>query len=119
MVALEDTPIDLNRLHTRLPGAARLSFGKPELLWQVLGVRPGAVTPFALINDRECRVRVVLEEAMMAHTWLNYHPLVNTRTTAIRSADLLRFIAACGHTPHIVDLRAPLDPAGPEDPPGR
>jgi Ala-tRNA(Pro) deacylase len=103
VVALEDTGIDLKSLD-RLIGSARLSFGRPELLWEVLGVRPGAVTPFAVLNDTGRRVTVVLERAMMAHAVLNYHPLVNDRTTAITSADLLRFLRATGHEPEIVDL---------------
>jgi len=108
VVALEDTVLDLKTLHQPL-GSARLSFASAELLWQVLGVRPGSVTPFGLINDRQQRVQVVLERAMLEHEPLNYHPLVNDRTTAIAPADLLRFIAACGHTPRSLALEpAPL-----------
>ncbi len=103
LVTLEDRALDLKRLHQRL-GAARLSFGSPELLWEVLGVRPGAVTPFALINDARQRVNVVLDEAMLSHDPLNYHPLENDATTAISPAGLLAFIGACGHRPTVVDL---------------
>ncbi len=85
-------------------GSARLSFGRPELLVEVLGITPGAVTPFALINDTGQRVSVVLDREMMGFDPLNYHPLTNRATTAIAPADLLRFIAACGHQPAIVDL---------------
>jgi Ala-tRNA(Pro) deacylase len=105
VVALEERRIDLKRLADAL-GAPRFSFGNADLLYEVLGVRPGSVTPFALINDRDHRVRVVLDKAMLAHDPLNYHPLENHRTTAIAPADLLRFIASCGHTPRIVDLDA-------------
>ncbi len=108
VVTLEDRRLDLAAL-ARLIGAARLSFGKPVVLKEVLGVEPGAVTPFALINDTEHRVNVVLDKAMLDHDPLNYHPLVNTATTAIRPADLMAFIAACGHEPTIVDLDADLD----------
>ena len=69
-------------------------------------MQPGAVTPFALINDTDQRVRVVLDRAMLEHETLNYHPLVNDRTTALSSEDLLRFVRACGHDPLIVDLEA-------------
>ena len=105
VVALEDRPIEMKTLHKDI-GSARLSFGKPELLWDVLGVRPGAVTPFALINDSRQRVTVVLDTAMLKQDQLNYHPLDNAATTAIASADLLRFIAACGHTPLVHDFDA-------------
>jgi len=109
VVALEEREIDLKRLAARL-GAPRFSFGSPELLYEVLGVRPGSVTPFALANDvagdKGQRVQVVLDEGMLAHDPLNYHPLENDRTTAIAPADLVRFIAACGHQPLILDLAA-------------
>ena len=103
LVALEERPVDLKRLAAQL-SAPRFSFGNPDLLYEVLGVRPGSVTPFALASDREHRVRVVLDRGMLECDPLNYHPLENDRTTAIAPADLLRFIAACGHTPIILEL---------------
>ena len=105
VVVLEDRRVDLKWLRTAL-GARNLSFGRPELLGEVLGVSPGAVTPFALIHDTEGRISVVLDRAMLAHDPLNYHPLDNRATTAIAPADLLRFIRSCGHTPRIVDFDA-------------
>ena len=62
------------------------------------------MTPFALINDRDCRVRVVLDERMLALDPLNFHPLRNDRTTAIAPADLLKFIRATGHEPIVMPL---------------
>src|SRR4051812_26357442 len=111
VVALEERRVDLKWLAAAL-AAPRFSFGNAELLYEVLGVRPGSVTPFALVNDRDRRVTVVLDRAMLDRDPLNYHPLENDRTTAIAPADLLRFIAACGRTPRIVDLDAPE--CGPE-----
>jgi Ala-tRNA(Pro) deacylase len=67
-----------------------------------LGIEPGAVTPFAAMNDTEQRVSVVLDAAMMRHETLNYHPLVNTMTTSIARGDLVRFLEATGHPPRIV-----------------
>lgn len=101
LVALNDTEINLKTLHKVL-GSGRLSFGKPELLMELLGVRPGSVTPFSLINDRDARVTVILDEAMMRHDILNYHPLENTATTSIGRDDLMKFIRSCGHEPHIM-----------------
>ncbi|WP_158047679.1 prolyl-tRNA synthetase associated domain-containing protein [Skermanella pratensis] len=103
VVALEDSAVDLKTLDKRI-GSARLSFGNGDLLREVLGVRPGSVTPFAVINDTGHRVTVVLEKAMMAHDLLNYHPLDNGRTTAIRSADLLKFLSSTGHEAVVADL---------------
>ena len=102
VVALEECRVDLKRLADAL-AAPRFSFGSADLLYEVLGVRPGSVTPFAAINDSEGRVTVVLERAMLGHDPLNYHPLENDRTTAIAPAGLIRFLEACGHQPLIVD----------------
>ncbi|MEX2450564.1 MAG: prolyl-tRNA synthetase associated domain-containing protein [Rhodospirillales bacterium] len=117
VVALEDTRIDLKTLAKTL-GAGRLSFAKPDLMRTVLGVEPGAVTPFALINESARPVRVVLDSAMMAGALLNYHPLKNDRTTAIAPAGLRRFIEACGYEPRLAVLGAALEapPAPPPDP---
>jgi Ala-tRNA(Pro) deacylase len=101
IVALEDSRIDLKAAPAKM-GSRRLSFGKPDLLMEVLGVEPGSVTPFALINDTGNRVQVILDAAMMTHEKLNYHPLQNTATTTISSADLIRFIRSCGHDPKTV-----------------
>jgi Ala-tRNA(Pro) deacylase len=101
VVALGRAQIDLKTLHKRL-GCDRLSFGRPELLMEVLGVPAGSVTPFALINDRARRVTVILDADMMRHERLNYHPLVNTATSNIAREDLLAFIRACGHEPRIM-----------------
>jgi Ala-tRNA(Pro) deacylase len=106
VVALGSTRVDLKSLSGKL-GCDRLSFGRPELLVEVLGVSPGSVTPFALINDRARRVTVVLDADMMRHERLNCHPLENTATTNIGGDDLVRFIAACGHEPRTVDLAGP------------
>lgn len=103
VVCEEERRVDLKRLGERL-GAGRLSFGSPERLMQSLGVAPGSVTPFAIINDAARRVTIVLDADMMRHGTLHFHPLVNTMTTAIEPAGLLDFIASCGHEPHIVDL---------------
>ena len=102
-VLLEERLIDLKKLAERL-AAPRFSFGGTADLLRLLGVRPGSVTPFALVNDVEHLVTPVLDAAMLDHNPLNYHPLVNDRTTAVSPTDLLRFIAACGHVPLIIDL---------------
>ena len=111
IVALYDAVIQLNALPKRL-GCARLSFGSADLLGEVLGVPPGSVTPFALINDTRQRVIVILDATMMKHDLLNYHPLENTATTNIARDDLLRFIRACGHEPRILDVSEGPAPHG-------
>ncbi|MGQ0677419.1 MAG: prolyl-tRNA synthetase associated domain-containing protein [Rhodospirillales bacterium] len=104
LVALEDRPVDLKSLRRVLGAAGNLSFGQADLLMEALGVEPGAVTPFALINDAARRVAVFLDQAMLAHDPLNFHPLSNAMTTAVSPKDLVRFIEPCGHAPKTVDL---------------
>ncbi len=103
--ALGETRIDLKRTATML-GAAKLSFGSPERLWDALGVRPGAVTALALVNDPEQKVRFVLDAALAACDPLNFHPLSNEATTAISRAGFDRFLAALGRRPQVVDFSA-------------
>jgi Ala-tRNA(Pro) deacylase len=102
VTAGEEAVIDLKRLHTLIGASGRLSFGQAELLLEVLGVPPGAVTPFAAINDSTGRVRFVLDQALVDSGTINCHPLVNTATTTIAAADLLAFLKATGHTPAVV-----------------
>jgi len=103
VVMLGEDRLDTNALQKTL-GSARLSFGKPELMESVLGVEPGSVTPFALINETAKEVQVVLQKRMMEMELLNYHPLKNDATTTLASADLLKFIRAMGHDPLILDF---------------
>lgn len=101
IVCLEDARVDLKAAPAKI-GSKRLTFGKSEALMEVLGVSPGSVTPFGLINDQKKVVNVILDEAMMAQALLNYHPLHNGATTTISNVDLITFIKSCGHAPKIV-----------------
>jgi len=103
VVALEDRAVDLKRLGEVL-GAGRLSFGSADRLKRTLGVEPGSVTPFALINDQTHVVRLALDRGIASHGPVNAHPLVNTMTTALSLDDLLRFFAATGHAPRWLDF---------------
>jgi Ala-tRNA(Pro) deacylase len=108
LVAPEDAAIELKSLHRRLGAAGRFSFGSAELMQETLGVAPGSVTPFAVINDRASRVTVVLDAAMMLQHTLNFHPLVNTGTTTISRDGLLKFLEATGHPPRIEPVSGAL-----------
>ena len=103
VVAPEDARVDLKTLHHKL-GAGRFSFGAAELMRELLGVEPGAVTAFGVINDKERRVSVVIDAALMESAIINCHPLVNTMTTSIARDDLLKFLIATGHEPRIAPL---------------
>ena len=106
VVAESHTPVDLKGLHKKI-GAARLSFGRPELLMEVLGVPAGSVTALALINDNQKRVSVVVDQRLMGYERINCHPLVNTATTSIARDDLLRFMRATGHDPLVAAIEGP------------
>lgn len=111
VTAKEDAEIDLKRLHERIGASGRLSFGSAELLLEVLGVTPGSVTPFALINDQPARVSFAIDRRLAEAAAANFHPLVNIATTTIAGADLLRFLAATGHPPQLLEFSS--QPSGP------
>jgi Ala-tRNA(Pro) deacylase len=101
--ALGETKIDLKRAPEAL-GSGKLSFGPEALMLETLGVTPGSVTAFGLINDTDHRVRFVLDSALAKVDPINFHPLINTATTAVSQADFRRFLAALGIAPLIVDF---------------
>jgi Ala-tRNA(Pro) deacylase len=103
VVAEEDKRIDLKALGEKL-GAGKLSFGSPDRLLRYLGVLPGAVTPFGIINDTDRKVKVVLDRDLMGFNPVNAHPLVNTMTTALSPQDLVKFLESEGHKPDLLDL---------------
>lgn len=104
VTALEDAEIDLKTIHHVIGASGRVSFGKPETMEACLGVRPGAVTPFGVLNDTEGQVKVVLDEDLMHHEVINAHPLHNAATTSIGKNDLLRFLEAVGHPPAVLKV---------------
>lgn len=109
-VALAETKVDLVGLGKRLGAKGRLSFGKPDLMTATLAVIPGAVTPFALINESARALRtVILDKALLAEDPVWFHPLENTASTAVSPDDLVRFIETCGFSPEILSLAAPFE----------
>jgi Ala-tRNA(Pro) deacylase len=100
VVAPEEAAVNLKTLHHKL-GAGRFSFGSSNLMQDLLGVAPGAVTPFGVINDTARRVTVVLDAGLMRDAIVNAHPLVNTMTTSLTREDLVKFLEATGHPPRI------------------
>lgn len=112
VVAEEDAEIELKGLHRLLGASGRFSFGSADLLREVWGVEPGSVSPFGAINDSERRVTVVLDAAMMEHDILNFHPLINVMTTAIRRDDLVKFLRSTGHEPRIEKVSGPAAARG-------
>ena len=101
VTAEEDAVIDLKGLHRLLGASGRFSFGSADLMMELLGVLPGSVTPFGVINDHDGRVTIVLDAELMTHETINAHPLTNTMTTGLRRDDLVKFLEATGHKPRI------------------
>ncbi len=107
--ARENARIDLKRLHETLGASGRLSFCSTEALMEHLGVTPGSVTAFAVINDRAGAVTMVLDRNLTIGEPVNFHPLINTATLRIALDDMLAFLRGTGHEPLIVDLPTPPD----------
>jgi Ala-tRNA(Pro) deacylase len=111
VTALEDAVIELNSLHNRIGAKGRFSFGRADQMLEVLGVEPGSVTPFGVLNDTQGRVTVVLDATLMTHDMINAHPLTNTMTTTVARDDLLRFLRATGHETRIESITGPTPEA--------
>mgnify|MGYP000515966730 CR=1 FL=1 len=104
LTAEEDSDVNLKTLHKLLGASGRFSFGKAEMMQDLLGVTPGAVTALGVINDREGRLTFAIDQRLLRHEKINCHPLTNEATTTLLCDDLLSFARACGHDPMIVDL---------------
>ena len=104
LTAQEDSDVPLKVLHRMIGGQGKFSFGSAEMMQELLGVTPGAVTAFGVINDRDGRLRFAIDKRLLEHDKINCHPLTNEATTTIARDDLLAFAKATGHDPLIVDL---------------
>lgn len=104
LTAQEDTQINLKTLHKLLGGSGRFSFGNADMMVELLGVTPGAVTALGVINDREHSLTFAIDKRLLENEVINCHPLTNEATTAIKRDDLLKFAQLCGHEPLVVDL---------------
>ena len=100
----EDRVVDLKAMRPLIGARGGLSFAAPDALLEHLGVLPGSVSPFAVLNDAAGTVQVVLDAALMAAPVVNVHPLTNTKTTSIAPADLLAFLRATKHEPAVIAL---------------
>lgn len=100
----EDAVVDLKSLHSLIGASGRVSFASAERLMEHLGVMPGAVTPFGLINDSAQAVTMIFDEPLLRHDVINAHPLVNDKTTSIGRDDLLAFARLTGHAPRVLKV---------------
>ena len=104
LTVAEDAEVDLKSVHKVIGASGRVSFGSSERLMELLGVSPGSVTVFGLINDADGAVTMVLDRALMENETINAHPLSNDATTSIARDDLVRFVRETGHEPLILNL---------------
>jgi Ala-tRNA(Pro) deacylase len=104
VTAVENTQIDLKRLHEIIGGSGRLSFGSADQMLEYLGVTPGSVTAFAVINDADYQVTMILDERLKDYDRINCHPLINTMTTGLSFDDLMVFLKSVKHVPHILKI---------------
>lgn len=104
VVALFDTQIKLKELAKSIH-APELRFADAMLLKEYLGVTPGSVTPFGLINDKNHVVRVILDQGLFDYETLGFHPLANDATTFITPHDLQKFINALGNSVQILNFK--------------
>ncbi|MEZ5894275.1 MAG: prolyl-tRNA synthetase associated domain-containing protein [Parvularculaceae bacterium] len=103
-----DTAVDIVGYGRAAGSKGRLSFGRPDLMTATMGVIPGAVTPFALINDTARALEeVAVDTALLGWPSVWFHPLENTASTEVAPDGLLKFIRACGFEPRLIDLAAP------------
>jgi Ala-tRNA(Pro) deacylase len=105
VVLEEDRQVSINAL-LRALGMPRGRFATAGELWAELGVRPGSVTPFGMVNAQPGRVRIAIDATLMEAGRVHFHPLVNTATTTLAPAGLWRFLEALGHAPERLALPA-------------
>ena len=109
LVIEQSAQINLNQVHRLIGAKSRLSFGKPDKLMEYLGVTPGSVTAFSVVNDRHQNVKLIIDKPLLAHAKINCHPLINTMTTTISREDLLNFMELNDHKPEIIQMSGLID----------
>ena len=112
--AIGETQIKLNQVHKAI-NSARLSFGSEEFLWEKLGVRPGSVTLFSLINNNPPSLTLILDNAIFEHEIINFHPLLNNATTSIKANDIAKFVKHWGGKAMIADFSSDIPNVKPFD----
>ena len=103
LVAESHKPVDLRFVRDAV-GESSLSFASPERLLAHLGLTPGSVSPFGLINDAERKVSVLLDADLFSHDTLNFHPNINTATLTVPREGFQRFLEHMGHAVRVVEL---------------
>lgn len=115
VTAREDAPVDLRALRHTLGASGGLGFASEERLWEVLAIRPGAVSPLALLNDRNNVTRFFLDQELSSAALIAVHPLVNDLTVVMATSDLLRLIADQGNPATLISVEGVPDVARPAE----
>ena len=90
---------------SKLIGSSRLSFGEEDKLYELLGVRPGSITPLGLVFDEAHQVHLLIDREVLALEEIGMHPLVNTASLAMKTEDLMKiYFPFTGHEPQILDI---------------
>jgi len=103
LVIIKDTtPFSIHSLEKKLK-QGKLSFGSEKRLIKYLGVKPGSVSPFGLINDKEHHVHVFMDKQLQRADKISFHPNDNTASLVIKYTDLIRFLQFTGNTYEFID----------------
>jgi len=100
----EDASTNLKQLSKLIGARGGLSFGSPEALMELMGIRPGAVSVLALVNDKDGRVNLFVDRKLADATAINCHPLSNERTTSLSQSAFAKFLSSVGRELKYVDL---------------
>ena len=103
LVVESDRKVDIKKMQGLL-GESSLSFASPERLMKYLGLEPGSVSPFGIINDEAGEVIVILDAGLLRHEMLHYHPNVNTATLAVSREDFQRFLDQSGNEVRVLEF---------------
>ena len=99
----ESASIDLKKTMQQIQ-SKKLSFAKPEYLQDILGIEPGSVSPFALLNDTKKQVKFYLDQSFLDSETVNFHPLINTATVNISPQNLIELIEKYHNPVNYIDL---------------
>ncbi|SCZ77713.1 prolyl-tRNA synthetase associated domain-containing protein [Acidaminobacter hydrogenoformans] len=103
IVLEQDKPLNMKWFSEHF-GLDKLSFASPERMEKYLGLQPGSVSPFGLINDANKEVIVYIDEEVMGGGHVNFHPNVNTMTLNMASEDFKKYLKAMGNKVHFVAI---------------
>ena len=86
-------------------GSSRLSFAGPEFMEEFLDITPGSLSVLGLMNDKDNRVKLLIDRELLDGEFIGCHPCINTSSLRLRTRDLMeKILPAMHHEPQIVEL---------------